>query len=441
MMRTIKTILALLLLAAPAAAERYWIGPVQAIAATANEPAHYGPPAGVTSWIDLRTPAECGAAPTAANGVAIFVTADGANLGASYTNLGTDPERQLTPAQRASLGTALRLPSAPNSTALADCFYEALTTKADPTGAARAKPIIPTGDLRLELHLGGRKLRDRAFDAGSAEAAVIQQQLRAEYRTARQAVQAGQLPANFHRKILGGWVQKYKLSYRWFQPADVPDESDIPPSTTYTESFPTNSSTLSSGQDQPWTEVFGDAQVLSGALTEVSGNPHVRCNTVLSSSDNYAQGVVVNANTVNSRAVGPACRYSSSADTAYGAVQYASNVSPTYRIIKMVAGVKVDLGTGTTQTAGATKKVYASGTTIKAYQNGSEVESITDTAISTGTDAGVTFWNSNTTTTLDNFEAGDLAETTNAAFPQIILSQRRNKMKKPLPCTYYFISP
>jgi hypothetical protein len=418
-------LLALLGIASSVRADRFWIGPVPWVVATANNPAHFEAPAGVTSWIDLRTPAECGTAGTALSGVAIFVTADAANLGANYTNLGTDPERQLTAAQRTSLGTALRMPQQPTSIVLADIFAEALTVQADPTGASRAKPLIPNDRLMLELWLGDRKVRSRQFDPSDAAGAVIRQQLQTEYRAARAAVQAGQLPTNFHRKILGYWVRKYGIAYRWFEPNDLPDEGDLPPSTTFTESWPTNGTTISSGQDLAWTEVTGDVEVNASAVRIVTtgSSAHIRCNTVLSGSDNYGVGVISNAATTNARYIGPACRYDGSADNCY-CVQISGAVSDpaVLQIAKVVSGTPTFLGAGTNQNRSGTYKISASGTTITAYAAGASVESITDSSLSSGTYSGVVFTTATVNANLDSFEAGDLA----ASVSKIRPNQRGN---------------
>lgn len=55
----------------------------------------------------------------------------------------------------------------------------------------------------------------------------------------------------------------------------------------FTESWPTNGTTVSTGQDQPWTE-FGDVEVVSGALraANATGSPEAaRCDSVLDTSN------------------------------------------------------------------------------------------------------------------------------------------------------------
>jgi hypothetical protein len=64
-----------------------------------------------------------------------------------------------------------------------------------------------------------------------------------------------------------------------------------PATQTFTESWPTVSTTLSSGQDQPWTELLGDLEVVAGTKLQVASGTLglARCDSSLDTSNQYHQ--------------------------------------------------------------------------------------------------------------------------------------------------------
>lgn len=389
---------------------RFWLGPVPWLSDLQG--ARYQAPALALGWIDLRSLAQCGTPNVVGNG--FFVTPNAANLGSSYTNLGTDLERVLTTNQRNLLQSQLGLPQQPVSDILGTIIYDAITRQADPTGQDRCLPLVPTVKRDFEIWLAGVKVRSRPFARDGLEAAPLRDLLQRAYRRIRQACLDGQAPPEHYRKVLGYWVRKYRLAYRWFQPLDLPDESDLAPTTTITDNFDgIDSTTL--GKQLTWTEVSGNHWSNTSNQAIITGGgagiKSARADHDLSGTDHYSQADYITADSANGLVfLGPAARFDSAANTFYAARIFAQTAN--YEIAKCVAGVVSDLGGDTVETVSTpdTLKTECDGSTISGYFNGVVGPSVTDTAITTGTRCGLC---GNSTggpiTTLDNFEAADLA--------------------------------
>lgn len=389
---------------------RYWIG-AWAWIDSGNGGGYWQMPAGAQSALDLRSPVAC-ATPVTPTGVGLFVTPNATSLGAGYTNLGTDPTALLTVGQRAALRTLLNLPRALSATDLQGILWEAMTAQADPDGTDRMLPLIPNG-RRYELWLGGQRVRQVVLDSGDDAFLPFVLLLRRIYRQARQNSLDGLTPPNHYRKLLGYWVRKYGFHYRLFQPADVPDESDLPPETTISDNFNRADADAlgTSSEGWSWTEVGGDIDIVSNKAQGTPDTPaYARAGSALSGNDNYAQCVVTTSSTSSLRQGGPACRADSSAQTYYWASQSAgAGTTGTLRIYKAVSGTRTALGTGTTQTkSGDTKKIEANGSTITAYNNGVSAESLTDSSITSGVYSGLVYERPNNLVQCDDFVAADL---------------------------------
>jgi len=392
---------------------RYWLGPW--VWESKGITPHWRMPAGATSSIDLRSVQHCAIAGGAPQGVALFVSPDAANLGSDYTNLGTDPEAVLSGVRKSAIRTLLALPNNLAANTLHDAIWETLTIQSDPTGDDRAPPIVPTTGRRYELWLDGQLRKSIRFRGSELEAAPVLDMLKRQYRQHRLDSLDGKTPEILYRKILGYWVRKYGLDYRAFQPADLPDEKDLEPTTTITESFNTaDSNTL--GPDLTWTEVVGDFDVVSNTAKNggAAGTQAVaRAEHDLSSVDHYSQATtsIVSANLAVAECL---VRFSSSADTSYdGAHVFYTTVSASaYTALgKRVAGVETELASNTGALGSSiVLKTYASGSTIKLYADAAERSSVTDTAITTGTRCGLRIYKASTgNPALDSFEAADLA--------------------------------
>lgn len=222
-----------------------------------------------------------------------------------------------------------------------------------------------------------------------------------------------------YRKILDFTLGKYRIDkadWRDLCPQDIVDELDPPEphDTTITESFnTTDSDTL--GPDLTWTETAGDWDVVSNQASLVSGVPaDARAEQDLSSDDQYAK---VTAGTMQSAGlIGSCVRFSASARTYY-CYRLGSSVSSN-SLHKRVAGTFTNLANGGAASTGQEIKVDADGSSITGYANGSVAAGpVTDTAITGNTRTGIG-GNANSTQTIDDFEAADLA-----ADPGIIYTQ------------------
>jgi len=180
---------------------------------------------------------------------------------------------------------------------------------------------------------------------------------------------------------------------------------------TYTESFnKADSDTL--GPDLTWTETTGDIDVVSNKASG-GGSHYARAEHDLASNDCYAQALVGTDGTGNGYPEVD-CRFAAAANTFYGAVAYFTEDS--IFLQKMIAGTAINLGSAAhTLDVGTeyTLKVEANGTTIKAYLNGTEKVSVTDSAIDGTTVGGKRggiggFKGSTGRNTWDSFEFGDL---------------------------------
>lgn len=389
---------------------RYWLGPW--VWESGIMPC-WRMPAGATSSIDLRSVQQCAVAGGAPQGVGLFVSPTLTNLGSDYTNLGTDPEAVLSGVQKSALRTLLALPNALAANTLHDAIWEALTIQSDPTGDDRAPPIVPTVGRRYELWLEGGLRKSIKFRGDELEAAPVLDMLKRQYRQHRLDSIKGRTPAILYRKILGYWCRKYGLNYRAFQPADVPDEADIEPTTTITESFNTaDSDTL--GPDLSWTELAGDIDIVSNQArsTTIGSQVLARANSDLSSADHYSQAVIGASSEAAAATTSTIARKDSTATLTFYLFHndWGGNVC---LLFKSVAGVYTQIGSSvaTTLIAGTTytSRGTCNGSSMSHSIDGSNRYTYTDSAISSGTRCGIrgdkttsgyVYW--------DSFEAADL---------------------------------
>lgn len=179
---------------------------------------------------------------------------------------------------------------------------------------------------------------------------LILESLRANYQKVKAGVAQGGLPADYHRKFLQSQMERYQVvNYEDITQNSL--ETPLPHGTSWTESWPTVSSTISSGQDQVWTEVANDSAVtlisLANRLSNVTTAADVtaRCETTLADDAHYCQAthrwaVVANAGAYG----GPMTRFAAAADTGY-LYRYRTNAGSESRFDKKVTGTKTNLAT------------------------------------------------------------------------------------------------
>jgi hypothetical protein len=394
---------------------RFWLGPW--VWDSTPGLSAWKPPAGSIGSLDLRSLTQCAAAGGTPQGVGLFVTANATNLGSDYTNLGTDPDFVLNGAQKATWQALLALPNPLSGQTLTDAVWETLTLQSDPSGVDRCCPLVPAG-RRYELWLGGSRVRNVLFDLLGMEAAPLRELLRRQYRAIRQRCLDGLAPALLYRKILGYWVRKFGVGYRWFEPDDLPDESDLAPETTIIDDFNRADGTTI-GNQLVWTEyrdnsVFDSWQTVSNRARVTVGATHgspARAESDLSSSDNYAQTSITSLGSAGQNVqAGTVCRFDPASVTGYAGRLL--RIVNQFNLIKIVSGNETQLGSGFSVTPAPphTVKTQANGSSIAAFLDGVSVVSVTDTSITSGTRGGLFgYAESGTFGEVDSFEAADLA--------------------------------
>lgn len=151
-----------------------------------------------------------------------------------------------------------------------------------------------------------------------------------------------------------------------------------------------------------WVEVSGDWSIISNQLSPgtTGGTVVLRTATAMASNDNWAQTTIAATTAVSQ---GVWCRGDTTLDNGYLLRNNGSN----WALFKVVSGAFTSIGTyAATAAAGDVAKVQAIGSTIKAFINGTERISVTDTAVTTGTNVGIRS-EANTGLRFDDFSAAD----------------------------------
>lgn len=173
--------------------------------------------------------------------------------------------------------------------------------------------------------------------------------------------------------------------------------------TTFTDDFNrADSSDLGAG----WVEVSGDWSIISQQLSTgvTGGTIALRVATAMATSDNYAQ-VTIAATTSVSQGVW--CRGNSDITSGY----VWRNNGSSWNLFSVVADVFTSIGSFAAAAApGDVAKVQAVGSTIKAFVNGVERVSVTNTDVATGTTVGIRS-EANSALRFDDFTGADVSGT------------------------------
>ena len=170
----------------------------------------------------------------------------------------------------------------------------------------------------------------------------------------------------------------------------------------------------SSSEGWSWTVTAGAFNITSNAATPgTGGHNNARADSDLN-ADHYAQAVCTCAGGVDD--VGVIVRYASAADSGYVLVNDNTNDV----IYKNSAGSYTSLASSAQAgPSGAVMRLEASGTSLTGKRGASTTASTTDSTFTTNTRAGIRAYNEGgTTSTVDDFEAGDL--TAAGARPRLI---------------------
>lgn len=396
---------------------RYYLGPWQWIA-DGNTP-HFAPPVGAIGAIDLGSVPEMSTGGAQRKGCLCWT--NGTLLSSEYDLLGVGDIREIH--RTAKLTATIRKASGatPKGDRLNEMILDCFVDGSDPDGATGPKPIVPGSDGWMDLWMAGHgRVKGERFEWGrSSHTAKIKRQLRAEFSQLMDDAEAGRSKdREHHRRCLDALCEKYGVS-EWREFVPTARQKDVPGrlkhETTITESFnKADSSTL--GPDLSWTELTGDMAVVLNACELVTNftppSTSARADADLSSADNYAQCVAVNAASLSTTsAVGPITRKDSSSTLTWYQADWLKVATPAYRTVKVVSGTGTVIGSNTNGSAanGTTIKVHCNGSTITRYVDWASQNATTDTSISSGLRSGlIIFSNAGTKPRLDSFEASDL---------------------------------
>lgn len=383
------------------------------------------PPAGAVCALDLRSLPDASLPATLGDRPYGFFAAPSA-LGSDYAALGVGDCRELasTGAMRDAWQSLLGY--RPSGATLLDLLWDHLTNGGDPDGQAACKPLLPTQNGTLDLHLGGHSLVrrerfDRAHPHWSRVAAVHQAdiaRLVTEYdglARGKGAAEAARLRA-VPEKVLGGLCQQYRIGFEdaatWRQllpPSLRATLAPRKPETTITDDFTrANAATLgSSSEGWSWSEQgSGNWDLDTNAAEPQAPDSVARADSDLSSANHTVQASVT-AQVATSNP-GVLARFSASASNTYY-MWRDSNDGNVLQLFKRVTGTFTQLGANVAETPSPsfTLKLTVSGSSVEGFLDGVSKRTVTDTAITGHVRTGLR--DNVLGTKVDDFTAFDLA--------------------------------
>lgn len=354
--------------------------------------------------IDLRSLPQQ-ATPISAGGFGFFAYSEPVSIPGAI-ELGSSLDDALTTAKKREVERAIRREGdwdiSFGANTVREILAEFLTVGADPTGQRFARPL-----LSEEIHLGGHSIvwRGNVLDSPIWQANVL-----SVYQQDFQRLRQESGDVDHHRRVLG--ALDIKLRRYGIRAGDIaPDLEPLPPSTIITESFnKADSGTL--GPDLSWTEINGAWEVFSNqaASEGINSVELARADTDLSSADHYGQVIVTFLGGGTAR-LGGAARIQTADGTTITCYYADLRNNDALELEKVVNGTDTELAsTAQTVSLPDTVRVQADGSTIKSFFNGSEVDSVTDTAITGNLRAGLMSRNGGNAdgSRGDDFEAADL---------------------------------
>lgn len=367
------------------------------------------PPAGAYAVLDLRPEPEQARAGQS-SGWGFFAWPDmipgnGPNIAppADVIPLGYGDCRELQPttAQRDELRLRLGLSSNPSGTFLVDVIADVLGSLADPTGQSGPKPLLPTREGSLEIHLSFHsRVWAEVFDG----AALFGQSPTGKHNRIRDVLRTDLETANksggpdLVAKVLGSWCDKWGVDYsqatRWrnlMRPVLLAEMlgkrggkfSPKKPQTSYSDNF----DRASLGTD--WTSVSGTASITSSTVFELASGGttrYARYEFDVSSADHWTENLQGGGSSTADRLM-PCCRFASAASTFYHGYARTSNQDS---LAKTVAGTLTALST-TSGGGGSngTYRINVSGSSLTLTRNGVSRTTATDTGITGNTRGGI----------------------------------------------------
>ena len=395
----------------------YYLGPWAWISDTEGE--RWSAPDGCIAAVDLRgLPAQELAGAYGDKPYGFFAATS--PLASEYTPLGRGDCREIAVTGAMQDAWEALLGYRASGDWLVDLLWDQLTQGSDPSGDTPTSPLMPETGGRLSLHLPGHSIvRTERFEWGQhAHTAKVKDVLHRCYREAVKDERRKGGKSGHARRVLDCWCDKFRIQGEGWRDLVPPElrkghPGRLPHETTLTDNFNrADSATLGTASGGgTWTEVSGNLDIISnqagaGAIG-ADGATNARLESDLSSADHYAQ-IVSNAAGGDNRYQSGCCRFSPSAQTFYYGLLRGG--APQESVRKRVAGVTTDLVTGSTgHISPFTSRTEANGSTIRLLKNGTQILSVTDTAISGGTRTGMIFRATSTGERGDDWEAGDLS--------------------------------
>lgn len=405
---------------------RYWAGPWQW--SSAGPTPHYRAPSGASALVDLRNIETQSAGNHAAGvGNGFFCTPDDVDLGSDYALLGQGyiTEVQTNASVRSAWQSMFGV--VPQGDTLVDYLAYTLTDGSDPTGSSGPKPIVPCVQPigEVEIILAGHSVvwrRKMSVQNGqSKHAKAVRDLLRRELED----IAENDPDPTLWRKYLGSIKKKFGQRWNdesedWVVSAKLKAKGKgknsrtfaDEPRTSYTETWPSNGSTITSGQDRGWAYQTGSGLTVASTQLNITNTTWARAymTSAMSSADHYAEHTIISG--INTSIAHAVCaRASSSADTCYFADLYKITVDA-IRLYKVVAATytQLVLDASYTTVANDVLKVEANGSSIKNYVNGGTAkQSATDTSITGILYAGVGGVTTGATGVCDSWTCSDLA--------------------------------
>lgn len=316
---------------------------------------------------------------------------------------------------KSAIATALELGSADIlATTVREVIFELFTQHADPTGAVRWKPLIPTLGLRLELHIGGHSLvKSERFD--QVQHPLVLEVEKLNYRKIREDAIQGRInrDTQFHRRYLSRLVEKYHLPFGSFIPSDLPSEAPLPHSTTVTDNF--NRADEELGASADWDEDSGDFEIVSNAVDLIAtggdGRNSAEHQTALASDDHYSQADIESLQGTSGIRVEVKFRYADHNN--FYSAGTTDRGSDTVDLFRRVTGTITEINAPgpihDPWVDGDTLYGEVDGSSLDLRVNGTSEHTGTDTALTGQTHVGIGAQNQDPAMGWDNFEGADLA--------------------------------
>ncbi len=357
-------------------------------------------PTGTVGLVDLR-PLES----VAEHG--FFATTERLGDESGYLYLGSDLDgERLSSAKVSDWRARLQIADKLEPNTVLGLLWDTLTIHSDPDGAVRARPLLPTHNGMLELHLGGHSLvkSERWRGELTPHFDKVQKVLHGVYLEIAQADRIGGKQDDKQRlKWLGAMSEKYRVDSDSLIPKGMEKEKPEKPATKLTDNFNRVDQTNLGESAEGWSwDTTGSRTDIVNNQAKVNvavAHTYRQAQSNLSSDDNYSRITIVN---IGSAYTGALARFN-------GSTGYFGFFHTTYnRVYKVVSGTQTLLAESSrSRTTPFVVFFKADGSSIYGKDETYNDEiSATDSSIASGLRGG--FYCRSLNAIFDDFECGDL---------------------------------